>query len=202
MRATSGLPQGLLEIPGGAYVAGISLDDVFALLTALPASSEAASEYAEEVARARPVRVVQIAPFRVSPTLEKEERSFAEATREAERAGMRLLSEAEWEWIARDGGATRFVGVPGAKSPLRRGVPAVRSQNRLGVGELHEAVEWVADRWHKRTWGRPSTATRGPVGERSRRLAWATQPFRTMLSSSRSSPGTALDPGAMQPVTA
>lgn len=72
--------------------------------------------------------------------------------------GMRLLSEAEWEWIAREGGARSWLGDPPTAismelDPARSKAPC---ENGFGMDMVHAGLEFVADAWHKGYEGAPA----------------------------------------------
>ncbi|MDI1432373.1 formylglycine-generating enzyme family protein [Polyangium sorediatum] len=74
--------------------------------------------------------------------------------------GFRLLSEAEWEWIAREGGARAWLRDPPASislalDPTRDASPR---PNAFGIDLLQTGLEFVADAWHEGYAGAPDDA--------------------------------------------
>lgn len=74
--------------------------------------------------------------------------------------GMRLLAEAEWEWMAREGGVRTWLGAP--PRTLEEALdPAWRKasrENAFGFDFLRDGLEFVADAWHKGYEGAPADA--------------------------------------------
>jgi formylglycine-generating enzyme required for sulfatase activity len=69
--------------------------------------------------------------------------------------GFRLPSEAELEWLARDGGAAPF---------LLNAASSAAPRSRFGVERLHYG-EWAADDWHPSYDGAPQDSATWRGGE-------------------------------------
>ena len=161
-----------VAVPGGHFDMGLTEEDV-----------ESASEYVDFTRgvaqwidalaeRARPVRRVLVKPFVCAIELLSDEaisilsegkityRSFE--AYEAKKAGdfvaslsaYRLVSEAELEWLGREGGATHFVNDCGRAVSEGEEFPEV---NAFGVRDLAYG-EFAADAWHPSYAGAPETS--------------------------------------------
>ena len=117
--------------------------------------------------RATPTRQVVVAPFVVAerPLLHAELELFDPEVRSpdlarndalgiAARMGMRLPSEAELEWLARDGGRCSFI-VDGGRAWSEN--DAWPSCGTFGIRALNDG-EWAADDWHASYEGAPTTS--------------------------------------------
>lgn len=169
-----------VAVPGGAFLMGLSPEEQKALSRAVRSLGPEASAHARELAKlARPVRRVKVEPFLCAegPLLASHAsalgcqgdatnahrvlRLTSEATAGlVERTGLRLLAEAEWEWLARAGGARAWLS---GDEP-----PADWAQARLAGSIEAEAHplgvlgwgwgEWVDDGWHASYRGAPAKA--------------------------------------------
>ncbi len=84
------------------------------------------------------------------------------------RFGWRLLSEAEWEWVARQGGARSWViDVPEGVGGLDLDFCDDVRENGWGIrNQKSDQGEWVADAWHDSYEGAPADGRRwGGSGE-------------------------------------
>jgi formylglycine-generating enzyme required for sulfatase activity len=149
-----------VDIPGGTFEMGLSAAERARIEKALPAEHHAA--FAAVAAKCRP-RKATVKPFRVATTPIPHERSqklggttdrifgFAcnpmkTVEKWAKKFGFRLLTEAEWEFLARDGG-TRGWGddlealLARLSDPDKKAPPYT---NRFGVEGLH-AGSYVDD---------------------------------------------------------
>lgn len=148
----------LLVVPGGRFVMGFATPDLIAVANVLDddelrSIAGTLPGMAVDQALARPPRVVRVAPLLLARRLVDRDalpESTAERVDLAAERGFRLPCEAEWEWVAREGDAVRFVCLPVDEHPLKPTVlPPVNSeQNGLGVCELLDGGELVADGWH------------------------------------------------------
>lgn len=75
--------------------------------------------------------------------------------------GWRLPSEAEWEYVAREGRAAPFLRDVAAS--FREGREE-RTETTWGIADLGSR-EWVGDRWHDGYEGAPSDSTAWTTGE-------------------------------------
>lgn len=172
----------LVLVPGGSFDMGMS--ETEAKVFVASARTEEGRAIARDIVRAaRPRHRVRVAPFLCArdPLSKGGELllvSAADAARIAKARGLRLLSESEWEWVARDGGARAWIGVDEADGDVWRRVErhardlygrvhpkAGRGRDRFGVFGLAFG-DWVADAWHGdyrrapvngAVWGRPKT---------------------------------------------
>jgi formylglycine-generating enzyme required for sulfatase activity len=155
----------LAVVPGGSLEMGLRESDV-AALAAHVAIEGAVGRLLESVrSRATPVRWVDVAPFvvtvrpldteamrRLSQGRFRSDRTTRDEARElAHSLGLRLPSEPELEYLAREGGAQAFVA-NGASVWARTGELPRRSAQ--GLEGLHLG-EWSDDDWHENYVGAP-----------------------------------------------
>ena len=171
-----------IAVPGGAYYMGYAADDILAAMRVM--SDEEIAEvddvglYTWAFRAARPPHLVTVRPFLSTKGLVGEE-SLCEATRcddvdEAmKQLGFRYPSEAEWEWIGREGGAVQFVGLPVDRHPLGPTItpPVQYDANGWGFSDLHNETQGCADGWHEDYIGAPSTSEPWPGEGQSSRSA-------------------------------
>jgi hypothetical protein len=142
----------LVLIPGGVLTMGFTIDDVLAITLVIEDMGEwRRGEVPFEIERARPPHVRVVPPFLAARKLASEDDLTAKAAlAAAKKAGLRLLSEAEWEWIAREGGAVQFTSVPAKDHPVVAANWGMTTEgpNGFGIDELTHGPEWVADAWH------------------------------------------------------
>lgn len=175
-----------IAVPGGAFVMGFAADDMLATLRVMSdgelSDIEDLGTYAWAFGGSRPPHVVHVRPFLASTKLVGEE-SLCDATGCEEVAdamaalGFRNPSEAEWEWIAREGGAVQFVGLPVDRHPLGPTLnpPVQYDANGWGFGDLHNEPQAMADGWHSDYVGAPPTSAPRPgegVASRSAHTWW------------------------------
>jgi formylglycine-generating enzyme required for sulfatase activity len=186
------LPTGLpfVAVPGGQFQMGITDEDLAAVATY--GSVGAPTGLEQLIAYGRPVRTVRVLPFLFSRDLVALDGSGGAAVRKrfddaavydraeaqagAARFGFRLPSEAEFEWVGRDGGIHTFLY--GALKPLDAEQIAARhaeseededydvfedyhpyrdAVSRFGVDGLF-CRQWLADDWHPTFDGAPDTS--------------------------------------------
>lgn len=155
----SGLP--FVVVPGGDFTMGLTDEDV-ERASELVDWLSGPSEYVEHLgASALPPHTVTVKPFlcaRTIPRVNGAEPAYFtrdEARTRAAELGLRIASEAELEWLYRDGG--RFAFKLNA-SPDREKARRVRYDvSRFGVDDLLE-MAWAADDWHPSYEGAPGTS--------------------------------------------
>ncbi len=159
-------------IPGGSFTMGLTAEDI-------EQCEQYAGDYPDEIValkkRATPLRQVSVAPFliteqpldhktlkRLLPGYEGDELPKRKTALEvAERHGFRLPSEAELEWLARNGTEAAFVtDLVGTKalSFTKDGSAKFshkKSTSRFGVKGLLAPL-WAADDWHPNYKGAPT----------------------------------------------
>ncbi|MCB9734983.1 MAG: hypothetical protein H6745_20540 [Deltaproteobacteria bacterium] len=137
----------VIAVPGGRFVMGYTADDALAVWLAIPMPGDdddddiEAGELDHELRRARPAHLVTLRPFLLARRATTQDSLFAAAGLPKKQGvaaavsalGWRFASEAEWEWMAREGGAVRFVGLPPNAHPLRPTLaPPAREPNGWG----------------------------------------------------------------------
>lgn len=173
------VPSGveLVVFPGGSFEMGLTEADVAMFGRYFPCGPQDkwAGWLEREAAEARPVRTVRVSPFAFGRNvltlgqLAKLGRPRDEGDTVAARGaaalvrgfGFRLPSEAEWEYVAREGRAATFVR--GAAATWFDGAD-LRTETLGGARDLG-FCEWVADRWHKTYAGAPRTSAAWTAGE-------------------------------------
>jgi formylglycine-generating enzyme required for sulfatase activity len=147
-----------VEIPGGTFEMGLGKGERKRLQALVPRDLLKAFD---AVADACPPRAVTVAPFRcaVKPLSPDQSKSFGGssdmyfgaaaneakvAARIAKAQGVRMLTEKEWEFVARDGGKRAWGADLEAllKRAIEGGKPAKMKPNRWGIEELEVPV-WV-----------------------------------------------------------
>jgi formylglycine-generating enzyme required for sulfatase activity len=154
--------------PTGQYEMGFTDRDREALRAAV--RSQWVDAFADDLVHtSRPVRAVRVKPFVVSVRpLRLEEVSKVQSGRSAadtflradaihfvEATGCRLPSEAELEWLAREGGRHSFAA-DGCSAYARDG--AFPEQGEWGIERLTRG-EWAADDWHDDYHGAPDDSS-------------------------------------------
>jgi formylglycine-generating enzyme required for sulfatase activity len=169
-------------VPGGSFDMGMTdSEEAEAVIVIGGDPSRNAAIAAWYAAAARPVRHVEVRPFLcarahvpwnvaavLNPGIQEDhEGSVMVPAKDTWMfrdlfPGARLLSEAEWEWTAREGGRERWISADARREPghphgrLLDATPS-RAENRWGVEQLQsDAGEWVADAWHPDFSGAPS----------------------------------------------
>jgi hypothetical protein len=157
-------------VPGGRFQMGFREDDRAAVARVMDIDDPWVAGFLKECEEhARPVHEVAVRPHlfaqrfleghqieRIDPEHGSEEVNLADATRLSAAAGFRLPSEAEWEWVAREGGGlhfacdapARFQGEPLSPLDLRHG---------FGIEDLLGA-QHMADHPHPNYEGAPATS--------------------------------------------
>ncbi|MDC3957340.1 formylglycine-generating enzyme family protein [Polyangium jinanense] len=174
-----------VAVPGGTFVMGLSeaeIDEIAALYAPLGRADEARALVRWST---QPPRRVRVQPFlcalepvtdrlahaRLADMYPDEDEGYVPSDAPVPFAprlaaelrgvlGFRLLSEAEWEWIAREGGARSWLREPPtsislALDPARDPSP---HPNAFGVDLLQAGLEFVADAWHEGYAGAPADA--------------------------------------------
>lgn len=165
-----------VAIPGGVLKMGLSPKEAKEL-AAVAQGPEAEAHLKELTKRSRPVHEVAVAPFLVAtlPLSRAQLEALGaevvdempsdaarttgqEAARAVAKAGARLLSDAEWEWLARAGGARSWLA--GSETPeawAERLSSGGDDGHPFGVAGLGWG-EWVDDGWHDSYKGAPKTS--------------------------------------------
>ena len=174
-----------LAIPGGTFVMGLSapeVEEIVALYAPLGRADEARDLVRWSTQPPRRVRVLpflcalapvtdRLAHARLADLYPGDDEGHAPADASVSFApriaaelrgalGFRLLSEAEWEWIAREGGARAWLCDPPASislalDPARDPSPR---PNTFGIDLLRAGLEFVADGWQPGHAGAPEDA--------------------------------------------
>lgn len=148
----------LVAVPGGAFDMGLSDRDIAEVADHVDLTSRLAARLRALCAAARPVHRVAIGPFLCAIRLFGDTGASL-LTRDdslalAASLGLRLVSEAELEWLARDGGVTPFT-LDAARRREEIDHDDGRLASRFGVRGIHE-LTWAADEWHASYDGAPS----------------------------------------------
>ncbi|WP_437954915.1 hypothetical protein WME76_25550 [Sorangium sp. So ce119] len=170
-------PTGLafVVVPGGAFEMGLTEEDVAELRACMGDAwnDDIAANLARDAASLGPVRRVQVSPFLVARSYlqakEVERLSggrfqgdycyrlgWADARQLAASHGFRLASEAELEWLARDGGRSAFT-LDAARRLEEIGGDSELLRSRFGVLDLFE-TQWAEDDYHPSYEGAPDTS--------------------------------------------
>lgn len=159
------LPTGLrfVAVPGGRFDMGLTEEDLEEAADHVDWTSQTASTVAAFLQHARPVHPVEVRPFLVSRGLVTDVDlvrrlsggrlasdcfSRDEARWLARSSGFRLPSEAEIEWLARDGGRCHFT-----LDIARR----KEQGSRFGIEQIFWG-EWAEDDWHPTYDGAPDVS--------------------------------------------
>lgn len=168
-----------VAVPGGAFHMGLSDEDIEDASEHIDWTTPVARWVDRAAASARPVHPVRVRPFLCARSLldgdqiatlsrgrlTGESVGRADALALARSVGLRLPSEAELEWLARDGGACRFT-LDAARRLDAIGRDDRRLRSRFGVRDLHRA-QWAEDDWHPTYDGAPDTSAPWPDGDPS-----------------------------------
>ncbi len=151
----------LVAVPGGVFWRGLTDADLYALYAHLQGSADGRwDEIRQEVEQASP-RVARVRAFLCSAEQwagsgpmgfndEPWNHRFDDIEATLQEHSARLPSVEEWEWVAREGGMTPWVGVPPSALPVEpRRIPKIAwgQPNGFGIGSLHigEVGELVQD---------------------------------------------------------
>jgi formylglycine-generating enzyme required for sulfatase activity len=164
-------PTGLrfVAVPGGSFEMGLSDADLEEASEHVDWTAHVAATVLRLSSAARPVHPVHVRPFLCTRRLldlpdvarlgagrletASPERAAARALAAA--LGLRLPSEAELEWLARDGGIARFTLDVAARP---------EQVSRFGVEQLFYG-EWAEDDWHPSYEGAPAESVPWLEGE-------------------------------------
>ncbi|MEV5410900.1 hypothetical protein AB0K60_18915 [Thermopolyspora sp. NPDC052614] len=161
-------------IPGGSYFMGMTDDEEASAVTVIGGDiMRTAPMVAWYAAAARPVRRVTVRPFlcairhvpwsvaaMLKPGINEDYKGSVMVPAKDTWMfrelfdGARLLSEAEWEWMAREGGRESWLSALVRRDPkkahgVRLDQTPTAVENRWGIEQLQsDAGEWVADSWH------------------------------------------------------
>ncbi|NUP13426.1 MAG: hypothetical protein HOW73_45895 [Polyangiaceae bacterium] len=158
-------------VPGGQFVMGLADSDIEELSEYIDWTRDVRLTVEAMLRFTRPEHRVVVAPFvtaeralnrteveRLSAgfksPLHTDEVERSAASELVKAMGMRLPSEAELEWMARDAGRSAFVCNGGRFWYGKRAWP---EEGVFGVRDLHVG-EWAADDWHPSYEGAPSTS--------------------------------------------
>jgi formylglycine-generating enzyme required for sulfatase activity len=170
-------PTGLsfVVVPGGEFEMGLTEDDLAELRAYM--GPEWTPEFAEHLedqsADVRPVHRVRVNPFIVARaylSAKEVERlsggrfqgmycyriGWQDARQFAASSGFRLPSEAELEWLARDGGRTHFTLDAARKLEEIKGNSELL-RSRFGTSDLFE-TQWAEDDYHPSYEGAPASS--------------------------------------------
>ena len=158
-------------IPGGKFIMGITESDIKEAKNYIEWTDSVEEIVADKIQQASPVRTMTVTPFlcAVEPMenedlealmeRELEERGFElqEVRNAVHNLGFRLPSEAEFEWLAREGGKYSTILNIGPNYE-KLGGKAEKELHRFGIQGMYYS-QWVEDDWHKDYTGAPTTST-------------------------------------------
>lgn len=169
-----------LAVPGGSYTMGFSDADMAALKAAVPWSAEIESTVTKMLPHVTPAHHVSVSPFIVmrAPLTAKEVERLSsgrfngkychtllreEALGFSRSLGFRLASEAELQWLLRDGGVTSFTLDAAAMVDEVAG-DSEAIPSRFGMeGAFFQ--QWADDSYHEDYTGAPDTSIPWAGGE-------------------------------------
>jgi len=101
----------LVAIPGGSFDMGLSADEKRELTKLVKGKGPEAAMHVRELAKiARPV-ATKVAPFLCADAVFEDRYLSEKAAELVEESKLRLLTEPEWEWVARAGGTRSWIPV-------------------------------------------------------------------------------------------
>lgn len=169
-------PTGLefVAVPGGSFDMGLRDDDLAELAHHIDWTPEFEAWYLPETAPMRPVHRVRVSPFLVARAwLSHQEVDRVSAGRFrglycyllgrddsralARTLGFRLVSEAELEWLARDGDRYHFT-LDGARRHKETGGDSRLLRSRFGILDIFEQ-QWTEDDHHPDYHGAPTDSS-------------------------------------------
>ncbi|MFO0609398.1 MAG: hypothetical protein U0324_39910 [Polyangiales bacterium] len=172
------LALSFVAVPGGSFAMGLTEDEEADLHARVAAASPESARHVPAFAPSlRPVRRVAVRPFLCAetPLLATHRGAFAaegddgnahavlrmacdDALAAVEAKGLRVVTEAEWEWVARAGGARAWLfdeGEAAAWAEATVQAPVTSLTHPFGVLALGWG-EWVDDGWHPTYEGAPA----------------------------------------------
>lgn len=128
-------------IPGGRFEMGFTREDAAAVDTQFPLREHKSlrSALKKTEPQMTPSREVDVAPFALARVPQQEVVNRTEAEQALAQWGFRFPTEAEWEYVAREGVQQAFV--------LDAAADDEREQTAWGIDEMGATV-WTGDLWH------------------------------------------------------
>ena len=154
-------------VPGGRFRMGLRDDDLEEIEKHLDLDDSEVKAFLDLVRQdASPVREVRVLPHMFARKLIEEEVLLDEAWERAQQLDFRLPSEAEYEWVAREGGRLHFTNDLAAQYQGSY-ISGNALENGFGVIDLLNS-QWMADDPHDSYENAPETSVPWWDGERPR----------------------------------